>query len=120
MLTPNQIELVHAEIDGENTPDASAEVRELVETQPEALALMTSLRDLDSLFSQVPDRIPGERVRQLIHNAVPLKSKARPGSREEQRTQRTITGWAVQQWSDVTNLMGELMQTKKILIGATT
>ncbi len=29
MLTRNQIELIHREIDGANTPEASAEVREL-------------------------------------------------------------------------------------------
>jgi hypothetical protein len=40
MLTPHQIELIHNEADGANTPEASAEVTKLVETQPEALALL--------------------------------------------------------------------------------
>ena len=58
MLTPYQLELIHGEIDAENTPEASVEVRQLVETQPEALALMTSLRSLDALFNKVPNRVP--------------------------------------------------------------
>ena len=44
MLTQYQLELIHREIDGENTPEASAEVRKLVAIQPEALTLLTSLQ----------------------------------------------------------------------------
>ncbi len=120
MLTPNQLELIHGEVDGENTPEASAEVRKLVETQPEALALMKSLRALDGLFREVPERVPSARVTQLIHNAMPLNSRASPRVVQEQGATQSITGWAIKQWNGVTNLMGELMQTKKVLIGATT
>ncbi|MEP6509716.1 MAG: hypothetical protein ABJC63_15925, partial [Gemmatimonadales bacterium] len=118
MLTQYEIELIHGEVDGENTAEASAEVRKLVETQPEALALMKSVQSLDALFSQVPDRAPPDRVRQLIHNAMPLNSRASPMDPEE--TTQTVTEWAVQQWNGLTNLMGELMLTKKVLLGATT
>ena len=120
MLTPSQIELIHSEIDGENTPEASAEVRKLVETQPEALALMTSLQGLDAIFSQVPDRAPPPHLIQRIHNAMPLNSRASPKDAHAQGSTQTITGWLTQQWTGATNFMGELMSTKKILIGATT
>ncbi|MEO5588734.1 MAG: hypothetical protein ABIS03_04040, partial [Gemmatimonadaceae bacterium] len=120
MLTPYQLELIHGEIDGENTPEASFEARNLVETQPEALALMTSLRDLDALFDQVPDRVPPVGLRQLIHNAMPLNSRVSLSDRHAPGTMQVLTRWAIQQWNGFTNLMGELMLTKKVLIGATT
>ncbi len=120
MLTPYQLELIHGEIDGENTPERSVEVRELVETQPEALALMTSLRALDVLFREVPDRTPPPHLTQLIYNAMPPNSRASPRPGHAQGTTQTITRWAIQRWNVLTNLMGELMLTKKILIGATT
>lgn len=111
MLTSYQVELIHREIDGENTPEASVEVQQLVNTEPEALALMTSLQSLDALFREVPDRAPAPRVRQQIQNAM---------SRNSQRTTQTITSWATQQWNGISNFMGELMLTKKVLIVATT
>jgi hypothetical protein len=111
MLTSYQIELIHSEIDGENTLEASAEVQELINAQPEAMALMTSLKSLEALFKEVPDRDPAPRLRLEIQNAISLKS--------QQKTQK-ITSWATQQWNGVTNFMGELMLTKKVLIVATT
>jgi len=115
MLTQYQQELIHREIDGENTPEESIEAKKLVETYPEALALMTSLRDLDALFSEVPDRDTPPRVRELIRQQVSLNSKE-----HTQRTTQSISSWAAQQWKGVTNLMEEFMLTKKVLIVATT
>jgi hypothetical protein len=120
MLTKYQVELIHREIDGENTPEASLEVQELVNTQPEARALMTSLKSLDALFRDVPDREPDPRVRQQIQNAMSMNSRASPKAAYAQRTTQTITSWATQQWNGVTNFMGELMLTKRVLIIATT
>ena len=119
MLTPQQRELLHREIDGENTPEESVEVRMLVETRPEALALMTSLRDLDALFREVPDRDPAPRARERIDQAISVKARPLQGAGVERGITQTITRWAVQQWQGVTNLMGEIM-TKKMLIVATT
>lgn len=115
MLTKYQIELIHSEIDGENSPEASAEVRELVATQPEALALMTNLQSLDALFSQVPEREPSPGVRQAIYNAM-----FAPRAAQAQGTTQTITRWAVQQWNGISTFMEELMLTKKVLLVATT
>ena len=120
MLTQYQQELIHREIDGVNTPEQSVEVRKLVETQPEALSLMTSLRALDALFGQVPERAPHPRVRQLIHERMSQSSTASLGAGRAQGMTQSITSWAAQQWSGVTNLMGEFMLTKKVLIVATT
>lgn len=118
MLTSHQIELIHREIDGENTPAESIEVRELVETEPEAATLMASLQNLGALFGQVPEREPSPRVRQQIQNAMSLNSRASP--RVEQKTTQSIAGWAIQQWNGVTNLMEKSMLTKRVLIGVTT
>ena len=116
VLTPNQIELVHCEIDGENTPEASAEVGELVATQPEALMLMTSLQSLDAVFREVPHREPSHGSRQAIHNAISINPKAG----QMYGATHVITRWAVQQWNGISTLMGELMLTKKVLLVATT
>ena len=120
MLTSYQQELIHREIDGENTPEESAEVQKLVQTQPEALALMASLRSLDALFREVPDRVPPPRVTQSIYDAMSLDSKASPAALHAQGTTQLITKWAIQQWNGVTNLMEKSMLTKRVLIGVTT
>ena len=120
MLTPQQRELLHREIDGENTPEESVEVRMLVETRPEALALMTSLRDLDALFREVPDRDPPAHLRHRIHQAMSRNAGQLQAAGIERGATETITSWLVQQWQGIINLTGEIMSTKKILIVATT
>src|SRR5687768_13323025 len=108
MLTQQQLELIHSEVDGENTPEASFEARKLVETEPEALALFNSLRSLDAAFRAVPDRAVPPHVIEEIRNAMPLNSKASPVVPVHGTTQ-TITGWISQQWNSVTNFMEESM-----------
>jgi hypothetical protein len=115
MLTKYQIELIHREVDGENTPEASAEVQQLVATQPEALTLMTNLQSLDALFRQVPEREPSPAVRQAINKAL-----LSPRPEQAQGATQSITRWAVQQWNGISNFMEELMLTKKVLLVATT
>ena len=117
MLTPYQHELIQREIDGENTPEESIVVRELVESHPEALSLMTSLRSLDALLREVPDRATPLHVVQKIHNAMPSSPRA---SLHVQEPQQTFTGWLTKQWNGVTNLMEEVMSPKKALIIGTT
>src|SRR5512141_1724820 len=116
MLTKYQLELIHREIDGENTPEASAEVRELVATQPEALTLMTSLQSLDALFREVPSREPPPSLRHALYAAMSANQTAG----HAQGSMQTITRWAAQQWNGVSNFMEELMSTKKVLLVATT
>lgn len=111
MLTPFQIELIHGEIDGANTPNQSAEVARLIKSVPEAQALMTSLRSLDALISKVPERVPSARVTQLIHSAMPVRSKA---------SQSNTFAQSKSKRNRVSTLMEEWMSTKKVLIVATT
>ncbi|HVF39047.1 MAG TPA: hypothetical protein VM939_04035 [Gemmatimonadaceae bacterium] len=119
MLTPYELELIHREVDGANTPEESSELRKLVETDPEALSIMTSLQGLDAVLSQVPDRAPRSHVIEQIRNAIPSNYMA-SSTRRAQGTTQTITGWITQRWNSVTNFMEESMETKKILIIATT
>lgn len=119
MLTPYQQELIHREIDGANTPEQSAEVRKLVETHPEAHALMSSLRDLDSLFRQLPEHETPAHVRDDLKHTVLLNLKA-PQYERVQGATPSITRWASEQWNGVINFMGEFMLTKKVLIIGTT
>ena len=116
MLTKYQIELIHREIDGENTPEASAEVRELVAAQPEALTLMTSLQSLDALFREIPSREPPPGLRHAIYTA----TSANPEAGYAQGRMQLVTRWAAQQWNGVSTFMEELMSTKKVLLVATT
>ena len=120
MLTEYQVDLIHREVDGENNSEASAEVRMLVATQPAALTLMTGLQSLDALFREVPFREPPPRARQAIYKAVSLNARESPRAGQTQGTTQAIARWAALQWNGVSNFMGELMSTKKILIGATT
>jgi len=113
MLNENQIEIIHREADGENTPAESAQVRELVEAQPEAMALLTSLRELDTMFGRVPERAPSASLKSS------LRSVVSPRPIPQQQTQK-VNRWAAQQWSGISNFMGELMSTKKLMLGATT
>src|ERR1044072_7601176 len=96
VLNQRQIELIHREIDGANTPEESAEARELVATQPQALALLSSLQSLDSLFSEVPDREPPAHLRHAIYRAMPLHSTVSQSAADSQGLTQTITRWAVQ------------------------
>ena len=120
MLTKYQLELIHNEIDGENTAEASAEVRELVANQPEALTLMTSLQSLDALFREVPHREPPPGLRQAIHKAFPASQRALAQAGHTHGATQAITRWATRQWNGVSTFMGELMLTKKVLLVGTT
>jgi hypothetical protein len=69
-LTQEQRDLIHQEIDGTNTPVGSAEVRSLLEANPEARALATELRELAALVGAVPQRQPSPAVRQAALDAL--------------------------------------------------
>jgi hypothetical protein len=118
VLTPYQRDLIHRESDGETTPEESVEVGTLIATQPEALAFMTSLRELDALFRKVPEHAPPLGLEQRIHQEMEAKARRpRQAGRPPGRTQ-SVTRWVVQWWAGVRNLTEELMQTKTVLIGA--
>ena len=75
-LSQDQVELVHREMDGANTPEASAAFRSLVENDPEAGALAADLRRLAGLFAQVGERETPSHLKQAILDALPQPARA--------------------------------------------
>ncbi|HEU4799659.1 MAG TPA: hypothetical protein VFS94_03420 [Gemmatimonadales bacterium] len=118
VLTPHQQDLLHRELDGETTPEESIEARNLMAAQPEALEFMTSLRDLDALFHSVPRHASPPGLRQRIYGDISSKPgrSRRPG--RAGGSAQSVTSWISQHWDGVRNLTEELMQTKKVLVGA--
>ena len=74
MLNRDQIELIHREIDGANTPQESAAVRSLLEQDTEARALEADLRHVARLFHQVGEREPPPHLKQAILAALPRQA----------------------------------------------
>ena len=70
MLSQEQRDLIHQEIDGQNTPEASAEFRALVQGNPEARALASELRELSGVLGGVEQREPPPALRGAILDAV--------------------------------------------------
>lgn len=121
MLSQDQIELVHKEIDGENSAVESAAFRALVEREPEAARLAAELRSLAEIFSNAGEREPHPRLRAAILQAIPQLGRATPPDRSASSVARTVARWAGSQWSIFTTLMEETMVTKKgLIIGTST
>jgi len=80
MLSQNQVELIHQEIDGANTPEGSAAFRSLVERDPEARALAAELRRVAELFGQVGEREAPPHLKRTILDALPQPVRASPRS----------------------------------------
>ena len=118
VLTPHQQELLHRELDGETTPEESIEARNLMAAQPEALEFMTSLRDLDALFHSVPRHASPPGLRQRIYGDISSKPGLSRRAGRAGGSAQSVTSWISQHWDGVRNLTEELMQTKKVLVGA--
>src|SRR5947209_5330979 len=71
MLTQDQIELIHQEIDGANTPEQRAAFLSLVEQHPEARALAAELRAVALAFDRMGMREPPPRLQQAILACLP-------------------------------------------------
>ena len=111
MLHRDQIELIHREIDGANTPDESAAFRSLIQENPEARALAAELRQVTAHFEQWEEREPPPHLKRAILDALPQPARASP---------HPIVRWTVSQLTLVTALMEELIMTRKaLLIGST-
>ena len=83
MLTQYQIELIHREIDGANTPEESAALRSLIESDAEARSLYADLRHVIRLFDLAGETEPPPHLRQAILDALPQPAPA--ASRTESR-----------------------------------
>jgi hypothetical protein len=79
VLNRDQIELIHREIDGANTPEESAAFRSLIETQTEARALEVDLRNAIRLIDRVGTAEPPEHLRRAILEALPGRVPGKSG-----------------------------------------
>ncbi|HJQ21915.1 MAG TPA: hypothetical protein VJ867_16345 [Gemmatimonadaceae bacterium] len=118
MLSPKLIELIHREIDGENTPEASAELRSLTEHDPEARALAAELREVAALLDRVEQRAtpPPPHLRQAILDAVPPPAPRPQGLGSLWITMQEFFRESVSSLQAVTLRMGESMMAKKALV----
>src|SRR6266511_3898713 len=110
MLHRDQIELIHREIDGVNTPDESAAFRSLIQENPEARALEAELRQVTAHFERWEEREPPPHLKQAILDALPPPARASPNP---------IVRWTVSQLGLVTARMEAMMTRKALLIGST-
>jgi len=93
-LAPDEIESIHREVDGLNTPDESAAVRSLVEKSPEARRQYEQLRVINSALARIERVAPPDTLRPAILKAVAPRTGA-PGSAGGAR------GWANRRWAPV-------------------
>src|SRR6266511_5019865 len=110
MLHRDQIELIHREIDGANTPDESAAFRSLIQENPEARALEAELRLMTAHFERWEEREPPPHLKRTILDALPPPARASP---------HPIVRWTVSQLRLVPALMEAMMTRKALLIGST-
>jgi len=118
MLRPEQIELIHQEIDGESTPESSAAFRALVERDPEARAMAGELREIVALLGRVEQR---PTPPQLRHAIVAALQAARPSPAASRwMSLHAFVRWSKSQVRTATTRMEESMMTRKaLLIGCT-
>jgi hypothetical protein len=79
VLNRNQIELIHREIDGANTPDETAAFRSLIENNSEARALEAGLRQVTRLFDRMGSAEPPGHLSRAILEALPGKVPGESG-----------------------------------------
>ena len=92
MLTRDQVELIQQEIDGANTPVASAALRSLLEQNPEARAYAAELRRVSGAFARVGERQSPSHLRQSILDALPQPVRASPGGNEHEDREPCCAG----------------------------
>ena len=108
MLKRDQIELIHREIDGANTPEESAAFRWLMEGHPEARVLAAEMRQVTRLLDGVGEREPPPHLRRAILEALPTPARASPNP---------IARWTGSQLRLITTLMEEFMTRKTMIYG---
>ncbi len=79
MLNQEQIELIHQEMDGVNTPAERAAFRSLIEKEPEARALEADLRSVAQLLDRAGCIDPPRHMTETILRALPQQVRARSG-----------------------------------------
>ncbi|GEM_PF-4014636 len=84
MIADKFIELIHHEIDGANSPDASAKLRAFLASNPEARTLYEELASVSSLLQEVKPIEPPAYLPHVIMNRLPRNRYA----------SRSATNWA--------------------------
>jgi hypothetical protein len=120
MLRPEEIELVHREIDGESTPQDRVAFQALVARQPEARALAAELRELAALLGKVEQRDAPPGLRPAVLEALRQRSRTAPATASPADAVQTVIQWFVLQLKSVTIRMEQVMITKrKLVMGST-
>ncbi len=70
MIDERYIELMNGEIDGENSPEESDELKRYLESSPEAHSYFEGLRQLEHIFEEAKNKLPPEQVRQNILSSI--------------------------------------------------
>src|ERR1044072_6019143 len=76
MLAPDQVELIHRVIHGEDTPKERIAFLSLVDQNPEARTLAEGLLEVALLLDGVRDQDPPIRLREKILDALPARAPA--------------------------------------------
>src|SRR5687767_6180889 len=116
MLRPEDIELIHREIDGENTPESSAAFRSLVDRDSEARALAADLREIAALFGKVEERPSPPHLRHAIVAALQQPVRASPESPSMWMSVQAFVRRTRFQLRSATIRVEEAMNVKKSLI----
>ena len=116
MLRPEEIELVHREIDGESTPHDRVAFQALVARQPEARALAAELRELAALLGRVEQRDPPPGLRPAVLEALRQRSRSVPETASTGDAVHALVQRFVLQLRSATIRMEHLMITKRTLV----
>lgn len=124
MLHRDQIELIHREIDGANTPDERAAFQRLVAEHPEAGALHAELRRVARLLEGVEARDPPPGLKPAILARLAPVARTAPQSQAHWSSPIQLIRRALSPLRAVTQFLTEplenaIMTKKTILIGST-
>ena len=120
MLRPEEIELIHREIDGESTPQDRVAFQALVARQPEARTLAAELRELAALLGKVEQRAPPPGLRPAVLDALREQSRTSPETASAGDAVHTLIQWFVFQLRSANIRMEQVMTTKrKLVMGST-
>lgn len=81
MIDERQIELIHGEIDGENSPADSEAIRSLMEADPGLREIYEDLRSMSNLFEGLDPEAPPAGLRDEILKQIPVPERERAGNR---------------------------------------
>ena len=115
MLGPDEVELIHREIDGESTPQDRVAFQALVARHPEARTLAAELREIDALLGKVEQRDPPPGLRPAVLDALREHSRASPETASAGDAVHALVQWFVVQLRSATIRMENVMIPKRSL-----